>query len=284
MVLNDCLLSSYITTIRQDPSTIKSYYNAYAYIRDNELLDVAQRLIEGLETFKTFMLPCNSSLLNAWPLPTLLLAGVWAPTLRSCPVTSGVDVAESLQITTSVNSETCSLGSAVSVASHNSGIAQMLGFNEDEALKIILARHSDNDPLPVTHSDTADQCSTAHIDNHKSTSHSSLSESKSDSDGQNFPVESHLGNSLNKRSGWSFDERQTNNGDGSSNVAETSANINDSQSGEHSFNALIESYNMLSGINMQTPGAGDIPQLKEEGRSKDTQKVIMSFFNFLHHV
>lgn len=84
--LNDSLLSSYLVTIRQNSSALKMFYKTQAYIRDSELLDVAQKLIEGVETCTVFTLPYNSTLLNTWPMPTLILAGIWCPTLRQCPV------------------------------------------------------------------------------------------------------------------------------------------------------------------------------------------------------
>lgn len=72
--------------MRQDPSVIKPYYNTSAFVRDTELLEVAQKLIEGVETLSNFTLPSNSSLLNNWQLDSLVLAGIWSPTLRACPV------------------------------------------------------------------------------------------------------------------------------------------------------------------------------------------------------
>lgn len=252
-VINDCLLSSYIMIIRQNVKAVRTYYNTHALMRDVELLDVAQRLIEGLESFKTFALPCNSSLLNSWPLPTLLLAGIWAPTLRSCPISAGVDVAESLQTASSINSETCSLASAVSLNSHSSGLGQILALNEDEALKIILAKHSDT-------------AVAEHVEDQKTLSDLSECESRSEVE-QTAPEEFILGNSLSKKSGWSFDENQvsTNNESG---VLEGSSSENTELSGnnpaDHSFNALIESYNMLGGAYIKTPDLREMWQQFEQ--------------------
>lgn len=208
---------------------MKPYYNTEAYLRDNEVLDVAQRLIEGLETIKTFLLPCNSSLLNSWPLPSLILAGVWSPTLRSCPVASGVDVAESLQAASSVNSETSSLASE-SINSFSSGIGQMLPMNEDEALKIILAKHSST-PIPTHIEEQISEC-----------------ENINDSGDNKAP----LGNSLNKKSGWSFDQNQASS-------SESVESPEQEQSMENSFNALIQSYNMFGG-NVKTPDVKEVLQ------------------------
>lgn len=224
-------------------------------MRDNEVLDVAQRLVEGLETIKTFMLPCNSSLLNSWPLPSLILAGVWSPTLRSCPVSSGVDVAESLQAASSVNSETSSLASE-SINSFSSGIGQMLPMNEDEALKIILAKHNST--------------TITHIEEEKSISEFSESDSKNDSDNNQAP----LGNSLNKKSGWSFDQNQASVSSESLESPESNNVANngeaEAQSMENSFNALIQSYNMFGG-NVKTPDVKEVLQQFEA--SSGSEKV-----------
>lgn len=240
LVVNDCLLSSYLMLIRQDIRAIRAYYNTHALMRDSELLDVAQRLIEGLESFKTFALPCNSSLLNSWPLPTLLLAGIWAPTLRSCPISSGVDVAESLQTASSVNSETCSLASAISLNSHSSGLGQILALNEDEALKIILAKHSDTAVVE-------------NVEDLKTSSGVSECESRNEVV-QTTPGEFILGNSLLKKSGWSCDENQVSTSN-ESGVVEGSSSQNVGSIGtnpaDHSFNALIESYNMLGALTLK---------------------------------
>lgn len=78
--------------MRQNSSVLKSFYNANAYLRDSEMLDVAGRLIEGVEDCKVFNLPCNSSLLNKWPMSSLVLAGAWLPTLRPYPVSKAIRI------------------------------------------------------------------------------------------------------------------------------------------------------------------------------------------------
>lgn len=72
--------------MRQNTNAVKSYYNTFALIRDYDSLEVVQKLIEGVEAAKTFTLPCFSSILNTWPQATLILAGVWSPTLKASPV------------------------------------------------------------------------------------------------------------------------------------------------------------------------------------------------------
>lgn len=90
VALNDCLFSSYLMIMRRDSAVLKPFYNPNAFLRDGEILDVAERLIAGVEDCKNFNLPCNSSLLNKWPASSLILAGVWSPSLRPYPVSTPI--------------------------------------------------------------------------------------------------------------------------------------------------------------------------------------------------
>ncbi|CAG9816690.1 unnamed protein product [Phaedon cochleariae] len=260
LALNDCLLSSYLMTMRLDSSALKSYYKVDAYIRDSELLDVAQRLIEGVEAFKTFTLPFNSSLLNSWPLPSLILAGIWSPTLKTAPVAPCDDVALGITEATIVqniiegSSETASLSSAMSITSQGSGLRQFVTLTEDEVLKIIL----DKDKQKVTDNKLNI------VDDYKP-SISSDQERSSDSDNAGF----NIGNSLNKRSGWSFDETEVadEKEKKETNRAEKIEVVGESKSMEASYNALIESYNMLSGGFIRTPDIREVWQKFEDERN-----------------
>lgn len=262
LALNDCLLSSYIMTLRQDSSALKSYYKIDAYIRDCELLDVAQRLIEGVEAFKTFTLPFNSSLLNTWPLPSLFLAGIWAPTMKTCPVAPCADVAQTLMDSMATHasaaeasSETASLSSAMSINSQSSGLRQIAALTEDEVLKIILAKDSG------MHYNTNSQS----IDDLKS-SCSSEQEKSAEVENVNYT----LGNSLNRRTGWSFDEtREVSEVEVADNENISKEPAVDPKSMESSYNALIESYNMLSGGFIKTPDIREVWQKFEDERRDD---------------
>jgi hypothetical protein len=253
LALNDCLLSSYLMTMKRDLGALKAFYRPTAYVRDSELLDVAQRLIEGVEAFKSFTLPCNSSLLNTWQLPSLYMAGIWAPTLKACPVAPCDDVAQMVEEVKSIpetNSETCSLSSAMSITSLNSGLRQMVALNEDEALKIILAKHKD---------------SKNNIQKSEENLKASLTESEgksTDSDNVNY----NLGNSLNRRTGWSFDESQQFEETVEESAVEETPSVRkvEPKSMEGSFNALIESYNMLSGAYIKTPDLREVWQKFED--------------------
>ncbi|CAG9855328.1 unnamed protein product [Phyllotreta striolata] len=259
LALNDCLLSSYLMTIKQDSSSLKSYYRVNAFIRDGELLDVAQRLIEGVEAFKTFTLPFNSSLLNTWPLPSLILAGIWAPTLKSCPVAPCDDVAQAItESTKSSNfensSDTASVCSGLSFNSQSSGLRQIVALTEDEVLKIILAKDKDRAPA-----------NSQPIDEAKS---SCGSEPERSSD---FEANYCVGNSLGKRTGWSFDESQAGEAPAGDKKA-VKENDNEPKSMDTSFNALIESYNLLSGSFIKTPDIREVWQKFEDER-KETEVV-----------
>ncbi|XP_055693532.1 pleckstrin homology domain-containing family M member 1 [Lutzomyia longipalpis] len=96
LLINDGLLSSHLKTIRNDSSALNPYYNRHALLKDNDRLEVAERILEGIEACIRFNLPYNSSLLNQWTDQPLQMAGIWAPPLKSYPIASGVDVASSL--------------------------------------------------------------------------------------------------------------------------------------------------------------------------------------------
>ncbi|XP_037044654.1 pleckstrin homology domain-containing family M member 1 [Bradysia coprophila] len=94
--LNDNILSSYVSTIRRNQSALNPYYKKIAFMRDQDRLELIERLLTGIETDITFSLPLNSSLLNQWTDQPLQLAGLYTPSLRACPITSGIDIASSL--------------------------------------------------------------------------------------------------------------------------------------------------------------------------------------------
>ncbi|VEN57735.1 unnamed protein product [Callosobruchus maculatus] len=263
LALNDCLLSSYLMTLRQDSSVLKSYYKTEAYIRDCELLEVAQRLIEGVEAFKTFTLPFNSSLLNTWPMPSLFLSGIWAPTMKSCPIAPCDDVAQAINDTVNQSvdntSDTVSLSSAMSITSQSSGVKQIVALTEDEVLKIILEKDNDKmDKDPP--SSSMDKDKSSYISEQESNSHSD----------NNVTYNVNVGNSLN-RSGWSFDDTQSNAVIEDREVMPEESNKRRSiepKSMEASYNALIESYNILSGGFIRTPDIREVWQKFEDGRKE----------------
>lgn len=253
-------------TLRQDCSALKSYYKVDAYIRDSELLEVAQRLIEGVEAFKNFTLPFNSSLLNSWPLPSLFLAGIWAPTMKSCPVAPCDDVAQTLSEESNAqsiqDSDSASLSSAISFTSLNSGLKPIVALSEDEVLNILLAKeNNDSNNINTLNSSQS-------LDDLKS-SCSSEPERSTDVENVNYT----LGNSLNRRSGWSFDENEEEKVTaGAVDIVQAEgSNKKEPQSMESSYNALIESYNMFSGTFIKTPDFREVWQRFEEDRKDDNQ-------------
>lgn len=137
LALNEGLLTSYLESMRTQNSALNSFYKRSAYLRDSELLDMFVILIAGIETH-SFNLVCNSSLLNLWTNQPLLMAGVWSPAMKSCPITSGTDIARSLMMEDSAKYVEDSVSSVISVASCNESLLGSSGFDEDEALKIIL--------------------------------------------------------------------------------------------------------------------------------------------------
>ncbi|KAL7737833.1 hypothetical protein ACLKA6_006213 [Drosophila palustris] len=94
--LNDSVFSAYLNNMRKNGSALSPYYKKTALLKDAEGLETAAKIMESLEAYVGFDLPVNSSLLNQWPDYSLQLSDLWTPALKSCPISSGVDVASSL--------------------------------------------------------------------------------------------------------------------------------------------------------------------------------------------
>ncbi|XP_075984351.1 uncharacterized protein LOC142982006 [Anticarsia gemmatalis] len=138
IALNEGLLSAYMSTLLKNISAIKPFYTRSAFVCDAEILEVAQKLIEGLETCIEFNLPTNSSLLNYWPEQVLMQAGIWVPKIRQAPISTALDVASTI-------TDEEAKPKLASTPTHNSnitGLGQMLPFSEDEALDFILSKAS----------------------------------------------------------------------------------------------------------------------------------------------
>ncbi|KAH0545772.1 uncharacterized protein LOC123268497 [Cotesia glomerata] len=143
LALNEGLLSSYLSSIQQEDSALKPYYDKSAFIRDADHVEVTRRLIESLESI-TFELACNTSLLNFWSSTPLLMAAIWLPPMKSCPVFSAVDIAKTINsdpIDSSYNSDVETASSIGSMGSFSSQsiLNNINSVNEDDALRIILA-------------------------------------------------------------------------------------------------------------------------------------------------
>ncbi|XP_072935748.1 uncharacterized protein [Epargyreus clarus] len=151
IALNECLLSSYMSTLLRNISAVKPFYNRSAFVCDSEILEVAQKLIGGLETCVQFNLPINSSLLNQWPEQVLMQAGVWMPTMKASPITAGLDVASTI-----TDENKPKVMSTPIHASKISGLG-MHTLNEDEALDFILSKGSSDIPNKSNKQDTVEE-------------------------------------------------------------------------------------------------------------------------------
>ncbi|KAL2715799.1 pleckstrin homology domain-containing family M member 1 [Vespula squamosa] len=153
LALNEGLLASYLCSIRRDNSALKPYYDRSAFIRDADLIEIAQRLIESLD-YISFELACNSSLLNFWSTTPLLLAGIWSPPMKSCPVFSAVDIAKTITAELRDNDNPEEVETASSLGSFNSSqsaLNNIACISEDEALKIILKDKISNNHHTTKH-------------------------------------------------------------------------------------------------------------------------------------
>lgn len=137
IALNECLLSSYMSTLLKNISAVKPFYSRAAYVCDSDILEVTQKLVEGLETCIQFNLPINSSLLNNWPEEALMLAGIWVPKIRMTPISTALDVASTM----TDDEVKPKLTSTPTHTSNITGLGRMLALNEDEALDFILSKN-----------------------------------------------------------------------------------------------------------------------------------------------
>lgn len=152
----------------------------------------------------------------------------------------------------------------MSLTSQSSEMRKILALNEDEALKIILSNTSIDNLSPARDSASV------------TSSEESRQQPAEDSDASHPQEPAGLGNSLNRKSGWSFDETHNENVNVNS-VATTpttitttttemnrSVSVEGARSMEHSYHALIESYNMMSGSYVKTPNLRDVWQRFED--------------------
>ncbi|XP_046482575.1 uncharacterized protein Plekhm1 [Neodiprion pinetum] len=138
LALNDGLLSSYFASIRRDNSVLKPYYNRSAFLRDPDLAHVAQRLIESIDHIP-FHLACNTSLLNIWSNTPLHMAAIWSPTLKSCPVSSAVDIAKTINSERTLTDNFDEIESVSSIGSLDS-LNKFSITSKDEMRKIKLGK------------------------------------------------------------------------------------------------------------------------------------------------
>lgn len=94
--LNDGLVSAYLAAIQGNKSSLASYYYKHAFLRDVSTTELAVKILQGLESKVAFNMPCNSSLLNEWPMIALDLAGIWSVALKNLPIEQADDVVGSL--------------------------------------------------------------------------------------------------------------------------------------------------------------------------------------------
>lgn len=88
--LNDCLITSYIEAIINDPSLLHGFYRSSAYLRDKEHTDLLKHLLDGLDAF-TFHLVVDCPTLNVWSWETLSLIGINYVQEEPTPVMTAVD-------------------------------------------------------------------------------------------------------------------------------------------------------------------------------------------------
>lgn len=150
--LNEGLLQSYLQTMVNDKVTCAKHYENTAFVRDPECFELATRYLLGLECYK-FELATNSSLLNTWQTPSLVMAGLWIPEnfQDEAPAPAEDVVAlmaeEALEVSEPVTRPSFDIR-AMGLNSQHSYLQRGL-LNETEALKMIMEI---NDPSPPSSS------------------------------------------------------------------------------------------------------------------------------------
>lgn len=148
----------------------------------------------------------------------------------------------------------------------------MLAFNEDEAFKIILKKKlaqdtTQNIPDSLEHSSSEISEQDHKMREEEDKDELTNQDKRLEYDGESNHVQSTLGNSLNRRMGWSFDENQQANVEKEDLTIPKETPIEEgSKSLEHSYNALIQSYNMLGGAYVKTP---DVKEVWERFEHRD---------------
>lgn len=130
-------------------------------------METSEKILQGIENYVLFKLPCNSSLLNHWSDVPLQMAGIWSPPLRTIPVASGIDVASSLcnEIPTSsaninIPKNLLSIDEIYTNSITNSIFKDSPTFFEadsDDKFKKILECESDDDSASVEASDAVEK-------------------------------------------------------------------------------------------------------------------------------
>ncbi|XP_073972423.1 pleckstrin homology and RUN domain containing M1 isoform X2 [Rhodnius prolixus] len=135
LALNDSLFMSYLEAITHQNKTLVPYYKKTAYLRDVEALTTAINALQGLVSFN-FTYPTNSKFLNVWSNNPLLLAGIWTPPMKDCPIPSGMDIVKSIP------DETPPIPFTPPPTVHTTNY-----IDEEEALRIILNTPIEGSPM-----------------------------------------------------------------------------------------------------------------------------------------
>ena len=77
LALNDGEVVNYLSAMKGS-RMLSDFYERDAFIRDVETMDVIIKYLLGIQVYK-FELALNSSILNRWQTPPLIMCGLWVP-------------------------------------------------------------------------------------------------------------------------------------------------------------------------------------------------------------
>jgi hypothetical protein len=146
LAFNEGVIASFLTNMNNATRRLLSeFYEHHAFVMDYDTMDVIAKYMLGVQVYK-FDLALNSSILNRWQTPALVMCGLWVPDrlVEEAPVTA-VDALAQMD-----KAEEAKEASAAAEAETNAAMKRFrpaysansyLGgglLNEDEALAIIL--------------------------------------------------------------------------------------------------------------------------------------------------
>ena len=96
LALNDGEVVNYLSAMKGS-KLLPDYYEKDAFIRDADTMDVIIKYLLGIQVYK-FDLALNSSILNRWQTPPLIMCGLWVPDrVEEEPPVEAVDALSELE-------------------------------------------------------------------------------------------------------------------------------------------------------------------------------------------
>ncbi|XP_054280417.1 pleckstrin homology domain-containing family M member 1 [Macrosteles quadrilineatus] len=259
LALNEALLTSYMQSMLSQRSSLSSFYKRAAYLRDKELLDMSVTLVSGVEAYP-FNLASNSSLLNMWTNQPLLMAGIWSPAMKNCPISSGTDIAQSLT-NEDLRIAEDSVSSVVSGSFYESSLGSN-PFDENEALKIILGCKTTQGQDGFIKNDIESGYDISHSEENAQRMDKWVEETKVSSGNENPMEESKVEDTkeIEQSKSSKCESEHSKDKVRHEECIKPTENKDEKKQILQSYNSLVESYNKLSTTSSKVPDLQDLLQ------------------------